>query len=201
MFKVKLLLHNITVRNTLTINHSLSNNQTHEPGGQLILGHTLLCGGRLSAAAWVACSRRSLLLFWAPRAGCWCPPHCPRTIGRCPPWMAPSSPQRHTGPTSGGPVSLTPLESPTVKSSPRCWRWTVSHLHLLTGILALCLQAFVSWPFKRILSILLNWFLCFLYLSCTSSACVYPSQFYNCSLSLHLFRTSIHLCNIYANLL
>lgn len=163
MFKVKLLLHNITVCNTLTINHSLSNNQTHWPRGQLILGLALPCGGHLSAAAWVECSRRSPLLFWAPRAGCWCPPPCPRTIGKCPPWMALSSPQRRTGPTCGGPVSLTPLESPTVKSSPRCWRWTVSHHHLLTGILALRLQAFVSWPFKWILSVLLNWFLCFIF--------------------------------------
>lgn len=52
-------------------------------------------------------------------------------------------------------MSLTPLESPTVKNSPRCWHWTVSHPYLLTGILALRLQAFVSWPFKRILSVLI----------------------------------------------
>lgn len=135
-------LQNITVSNTLTINHSLSIELTREQPGYsfnqpyplgkcspevspacLAVPHR--CGGVLSAV-WAAWFRRSWLLFSALQGGFSCRPPCRQTTGRSPHLMEQSSPRPRTGPTFGRPASLTQLESPTVKTSPRCLRWMVS---------------------------------------------------------------------------
>lgn len=128
MFKVKLLPHNRRVRDTLTINHNLSKRAGLLAGGDTVNFRSLhRCADDSSSAAWAACSRRSPPSSWARPGGFSCPPPCRRTTGRCPPSTGPSSPRRHTGPICGRPVSPTPLGSPTVKTSRRCWRWMVSH--------------------------------------------------------------------------
>lgn len=80
---------------------------------------------RLHRAAWRARRRRSSP-SWSPSlAGCWCPPRCPPTTGKCLPSTARSSPLPPIGPTCGRRALPTPPVSPTARTSPPCWRWTV----------------------------------------------------------------------------
>lgn len=164
MLRAKLLPLNITVQNTLTINHSLSIEtsetsfifiSSHLPGtDQSISSFTKITHQRPVARAQPACIRRSWLSLWPLRGGCWSHPPWQQTTGKCRPMMDRSSPLQPSGPVCGRTVSLIPLGSPTAGTFLQWWHWRVSSVSFWGGGLWNTLSRVLSKHF--LLSVCLN---------------------------------------------